>query len=90
MPIYIDLDSHQPINSAEQTGVGISSKSDDGRTRERTKQRRDDLDEYWMDAIWQRTAHGRLTWRRYGEVFAVSPAYTYCVRGLCTNMAFEQ
>ena len=30
---------------------------------------RDDLDKYWSDTIWQRTAQDRLTWRRHAEAF---------------------
>ena len=29
-----------------------------------------DLDIYWSDTIWQRTAQDRLTWRRHAEAFA--------------------
>ena len=31
---------------------------------------RDDLDKYWSDTIWQRTAQYRLTWTRHAEAFA--------------------
>ena len=34
------------------------------------KRWRDDLDKYWRDTIWQRTAQDRLTWRRHAEAFA--------------------
>ena len=34
------------------------------------KRWRDDLDKYWSDMIWQRTAQDRLTWRRHPEAFA--------------------
>ena len=34
------------------------------------KQWRGDLDKYWSDTIWQRTAQDRLTWRRHAEAFA--------------------
>ena len=33
------------------------------------KRWRDDLDKYWSDTIWQRTAQDRLTWRRHAEAF---------------------
>ena len=33
------------------------------------KRRRDDLDKYWIDRIWQRTAQYRLNWRRHAETF---------------------
>ena len=33
------------------------------------KRLRNDLDKYWSDTIWQRTAQGRLTWRRHAEAF---------------------
>ena len=31
---------------------------------------RDDLDKYWSDTIWQRTAQDRVIWRRHAEAFA--------------------
>ena len=31
---------------------------------------RDNLDKYWSDTIWQRSAQDRLTWRRHEEAFA--------------------
>ena len=31
---------------------------------------RDDLDKYWSDTIWERSAQDRLTWRRHVEAFA--------------------
>ena len=34
------------------------------------KRRRDHLDKYWSDTIWQRTAQDRVTWRRHAEAFA--------------------
>ena len=34
------------------------------------KRRRDDMDKYWSDTIWQRTAHDRVIWRRHAEAFA--------------------
>ena len=34
------------------------------------KRWRDDLDKYWSDAIWQRTAQDRVIWRRHAQVFA--------------------
>ena len=34
------------------------------------KRWRDDLDKYWSDTIWQRTAQGRVTWRQHAEAFA--------------------
>ena len=34
------------------------------------KRWRDDLDKYWSDTIWQRTAQDRVIWRRYAEAFA--------------------
>ena len=34
------------------------------------KRWRDDLDKYWSDTIWQRTAQDRVIWRRHAEVFA--------------------
>ena len=34
------------------------------------KRWRDDLDKYWSDMIWQRTAQDKLTWRRHAEAFA--------------------
>ena len=34
------------------------------------KRWRDDLDKYWMDTIWQRTAQDRVIWRRHAEAFA--------------------
>ena len=34
------------------------------------KRWRDDLDKYWSDTIWPRTAQYRLTWRRHAEAFA--------------------
>ena len=30
----------------------------------------DDLDKYWSDTIWQRTAQDRLTWRWHAEALA--------------------
>ena len=32
------------------------------------KRWRDDLDKYWSDTIWQRTAQDRVIWRRHAEV----------------------
>ncbi len=32
-----------------------------------SKRRRDDLDKYWSDTIWQKTAQERLTWRRHSS-----------------------
>ena len=29
-----------------------------------------DLDKFWRDAIWQKTAQDMLTWRRHAEAFA--------------------
>ena len=34
------------------------------------KRWRDDLDIYWSDTIWQRTAQDRVIWRRHAEAFA--------------------
>ena len=34
------------------------------------KRRRDELDKYWSDTIWQKTAQYRLTWKRHAEAFA--------------------
>ena len=34
------------------------------------KRWRDDLDKYWSNTIWQRTAQDRLIWRRHAEAFA--------------------
>ena len=34
------------------------------------KRRRDDLDKYWSDSIWERTAQDRVIWRRHAEAFA--------------------
>ena len=34
------------------------------------KRWRDDLDKYWSDTIWQRTAQDRIIWRRHAEAFA--------------------
>ena len=34
------------------------------------KRWRDDLDKYWRDTIWQRTAQDRLTWRWHADAFA--------------------
>ena len=39
-------------------------KSRQGRSGKRW---RDDLDKYWSDMIWQRTAQDRLTWRRHAS-----------------------
>ena len=33
------------------------------------KRWRDDLDKYWSDTIWQRTAQDRVIWRRHAEAF---------------------
>ena len=33
------------------------------------KRWREDLDKYWSDTIWQRTAHGMLNWRGHAEAF---------------------
>ena len=30
---------------------------------------KDDLDKYWSDTIWERSAQDRLTWRRHAEAF---------------------
>ena len=35
------------------------------------KRWRDDLDKYWSDTIWQRTAQDRVIWRRHAEAFAL-------------------
>ena len=58
------------------------------------KRSRDDLNKYWSDTIWQRTAQYRLTWRRHAEAesfsFLIAPHttsteihlfmnYTYCI-----------
>ena len=40
------------------------------RQRSLAKQWRDDLDEYWTDTIWYRTAQDRITWWSHAEVFA--------------------
>ena len=34
------------------------------------KRWRDDLDKYWSDTIWQRTAQDRVIWNRHAEAFA--------------------
>ena len=34
------------------------------------KRWRDDLDKYWSNTIWQRTAQDRVIWRRHAEAFA--------------------
>ena len=34
------------------------------------KRWRDDLEKYWSDKNWERTAQGRITWRRHAEAFA--------------------
>ena len=34
------------------------------------KRWRDDLDKYWSETIWQRTAQDRVIWRRHAEAFA--------------------
>ena len=34
------------------------------------KRWRDDLDKYWSDTIWQRTAQDRVIWRRHAEALA--------------------
>ena len=34
------------------------------------KRWRDDLDKYWSDTIWQRTAQDRVIWRRHAEAYA--------------------
>ncbi len=38
--------------------------------RRPAKRWRDDLDKYWSDTIWQRTAQYRVIWRRHAEAFA--------------------
>ena len=38
---------------------------------------RDDLDKYWSDMIWQRTAQDGLTWSRHAEAFAQLRHTTY-------------
>ena len=35
-----------------------------------SKRWRDDLDKYWSDTIWRRTAQDRVIWRRQAEAFA--------------------
>ena len=40
------------------------------RQRRPAKRWRDDLDKYWSDTIWQRTAQDRVIWRRHAEAFA--------------------
>ena len=42
------------------------------------KRWRDDLDKYWSDTIWQRTAQDRVIWRRHAEVFA-QPGHNSCL-----------
>ena len=41
-------------------------------TRETSQavERRVDLDKYWSDTIWQRTAQDRVIWRQHAEAFA--------------------
>ena len=34
------------------------------------KRWRDDLDKYWSDTLWQRTAQDRVIWRQHAEAFA--------------------
>ena len=34
------------------------------------KRWRDDLDEYWNETTWQRTAQDRQTWKQHAEAFA--------------------
>ena len=40
------------------------------RQRRPAKRCRYDLDKYWSDTIWQRTAQDRVIWRRHTEAFA--------------------
>ena len=40
------------------------------------KRWRDDLDKYWSDTIWQRTAQYMLTWRRHAVVVFAQPRDT--------------
>ena len=34
------------------------------------KRWRDDLEEYWNETTWQRTAHDKQTWKQHAEAFA--------------------
>ena len=39
---------------------------------------RDDMDKYWSDTIWQRTAQDRIIWRRHAEAFAYTTGHNGC------------
>ena len=73
-----DLDSHhtsteQTCGRTEQNGkVCLTSHTRTERPTSgvQSKWWRDDLDKYWSNMIWQRTAQDRLTWRQHGEAFA--------------------
>ena len=47
---------------------------------------RDDLDKYWSDTIWQRTAHDRLTWKRHAEAFAHPRSHYGCLSMMMMNL----
>ena len=55
------------LASCSTTGGTYNKKRRQGRP---AKWWRDDLDKYWRDMIWQKTAQDRLTWRRHAEAFA--------------------
>ena len=42
------------------------------------KRWRDDLDKYWSDTIWQRTAQDRVTWRRHAEAIRPTTGHNGC------------
>ena len=50
---------------------------------------RDDLDKYWSDMIWQRTAQDRVIWRRHAEAFA-QPRDTTAAWWMNANMKVSE
>ena len=62
-----------PLLITTGTRVWTLNPSDNNRRHGRpAKRRRDDLDKYRSDTIWQRTAHDRLTWRRHADAYSGS------------------
>ena len=77
---------YQTINKMKWSWAGHSSHLKDDRWTSRVttwrpydkkrlqgrpaKRWRDDLDKYWSDTIWQRTAQDRVIWRWHAEAFA--------------------
>ena len=61
-----DVVLSRTLQAPQRRPMDLAYNRDKKRRQERPAKRwRDDLDKYWSDTTWQRTAQDRLTWRRH-------------------------